>query len=57
MKMPKTNIKAKSGKVYEYDYKYRPIWVSPELHQTIKNVALNNNMTMTKFLEKLVKDK
>jgi uncharacterized hydantoinase/oxoprolinase family protein len=55
--MPKTNIKAKSGKVYEYDYKYRPIWVSPELHQTIKNVAFDNNMTMTKFLEKLVKDK
>lgn len=55
--MSKTKITSKTGKVYNYDYKYRPIWVSPELHKTIKNVAFDNNMTMTKFLEKLVKDK
>ena len=49
-------VKSKKDKVYEYDYKYRPIWVSPELHTKIKNIALNKKMTMIKFIEKLIKD-
>lgn len=53
-KTAQTKITTKSGKVYSYEYKYQPIWLRPEIHAKLKDIASKSKMTLNKLIEKLV---
>ena len=53
-KTAQTKITTKSGKVYNYQYNYQPVWLRPEIHAKLKDVASKYKLTLNKLIEKFV---
>lgn len=52
--MPQQKVTTKTGKVYTYEYKYQPVWLRPEIHAKLKDIASKYKLTLNKLIEKLV---
>jgi uncharacterized hydantoinase/oxoprolinase family protein len=52
--MPKIKIVSDSGKEYQYEYKYKPLWLSPVVHSKLKKMSVDKRVTMTKLIDEFI---